>query len=317
MKYLQITSAERYMLSRLRMQGMSQARIAVSMGRHPSTISRELKRNRCRLDGNYRVQRAIERTNGRRSRSRRNRRFSDQDLRVVENLIRIQWSPEQVSGYLARMGTLSISHETIYRHIWRDWRQGGDLHLQLRGSRKQRRKRYRHHDSRGRLAGKRHISERPLAADLRSRRGHWEIDTVIGHDSKHCIVTIVERKTGYTVIGKLKARTTEQTNQRTVALIRSESGAFRTITSDNGTEFHGYKDIEHATGVKFYFANPHHSWERGTNENTNGLIRQYLPKRVSMAKLTQAQCNVIASKLNDRPRKRYDYQTPRELFHAT
>jgi transposase, IS30 family len=316
MSYHQITSAERYILSALRKQGMSTVEIAQQLGRHRSTIWRELKRNGARLDGSYRPSKAIERTAGRRSRSRRNQRFGPDDWRQVETLLARYWSPEQVSGHLGRVGCLLISHETIYRHVWADWRHGGRLHLALRGARKQRRKRNGRYDSRGRLAGKRHISERPTAADNRSRTGHWEIDTVMGHGSKDCIVSIVDRRTGYLVIGKLKARTAEETTSKTIELIRKADTSFRTITADNGTEFHSYKEIERATGVKFYFANPHHSWERGTNENTNGLIRQYLPKRTSMAKVTQQQCDVIAEKLNNRPRKRYDYQTPREMLYG-
>lgn len=304
------------MLSRLRVQGLSQAAIARWMQRHPSTIGRELKRNGTTHDGRYRVDKAIMKANGRRSRSRRNQRFTSADMHRIEALLVQQWSPEQISGYLSKTGLLRISHETIYRHIWHDRRHGGELHQHLRGARKLRRKRYQHHDSRGRLAGKRHISERPLAAEQRACVGHWEIDTVIGHANKHCIVSLVDRKSGFVQIGKLNARTAEQTTQRTIDLINRQPTAFRTITADNGTEFHSYTQIERATGVRFYFATPHHSWERGTNENTNGLIRQYLPKRCSMANITQQHCNVIANKLNARPRKRLDYQTPAECFYG-
>ena len=314
MKYRQITSDERYMLSRLRTQGYTQAQIARCMQRHPSTISRELRRNRAVHDGWYRAEKAIEKANGRRSRSRRNRRFTLADFRCVESLLVQQWSPEQISGYLRRHNLLSISHETIYRYIWQDWRQGGRLHQHLRGARKLRRKRYRHHDSRGRLLGKRHISERPAEAEQRTRVGHWEIDTVIGHASKHCIVSLVERKTGFVQIGKLCARNAEQAARRTIDLIQRRPLAFRTITADNGTEFHSYQQIEQATGVRFYFSTPYHSWERGTSENTNGLIRQYLPKRFNMASITQRHCDAIARRLNNRPRKRLSYRTPRECL---
>ena len=317
MTHCQITSGERYRLSALRTQGLNQSQIARALGRHRSTICRELQRNSSASDGRYRVETADERARSRRSRSRRNQQFAPDQLHQVEALLLAeQWSPAQISGRLREQGNLLISHETIYRHIWQDRAHGGQLYRQLRGANKQRRKRYQRYDSRGRLAGKRHISERPAAAENRSRKGHWEIDTVMGHGNKHCIVSLVDRKTGYLKIGKLTARTTEQTAWRTIALIKQSGFPFRSITADNGTEFHAYKDIEKATGVKFYFANPHHSWERGTNENTNGLIRQYLPKRTSMARLTQQQCNVIAEKLNNRPRKRYDYKTPKEMFYG-
>jgi IS30 family transposase len=293
MTYRQITSEERYILATLRKQGFNSSEIARELGRHRSTICRELKRNSARWDGHYRPSKAIERTAGRRSRSRRNQRFTRKDLRRVDALLREWWSPEQISGRLR--GSLSISHETIYRHVWRDKRLGGSLYTCLRGARKKRRKRYGAYDSRGRLAGKRHISERPLAADQRSEIGHWEIDTVIG---------------------KLRARTKEHTNQRTVRLMRRQPQQFKTITADNGTEFHDYAHIERATGATFYFATPHHSWERGTSENTNGLIRQYVPKGTSMAKLSQQRCNAIARALNDRPRKRLGFKTPQECFNA-
>ncbi len=173
----------------------------------------------------------------------------------------------------------------------------------------------RRYDSRGRLAGKRHVSERPAAALRRQAVGHWEIDTVMGTGNDHCIVTLVERATGYLMIAKLAARNMDEAARRTIDLVRKHPAKFPTITADNGTEFHSYKEVEMATGVKFYFSTPHRSWERGTNENTNGLIRQYLPKRTSMARITQRDCNAIANKLNRRPRKRHDYHTPEERFH--
>lgn len=314
MSYHQLTSGERYMISALRAQRHNQSEIARALGRHRSTISREVRRNTTTHDGRYRAAKAIEKASGRRSRSRRNQRFGPRDYEVVGAFLRQQWSPEQISGRLQYEGTLQISHETIYRHVWLDKMNGGDLYTHLRGARKQRRKRYGAYDSRGRLAGKRHISERPKSADTRSRFGHWEIDTVIGSGDQHCIVTLVERKTGFSLIGKLKARTKEEATARTIKLIEEHDHRFRTITADNGTEFHGYKDVELAVDVKFYFATPHHSWERGTNENTNGLIRQYLPKLHSMKEVTQQKCNAIANQLNDRPRKRLGYQTPREAL---
>jgi IS30 family transposase len=314
MSYRQLTSGERYMISALRKQGLNQSQIAANLSRHRSTICRELQRNCDR--GHYRPLNANFLANGRRSRSRRNRQFDSRHLARVEALLAQQWSPEQISGFLRKQRELLISHETIYRHIWKDRRSGGMLYTQLRGARKRRRKGYGAYDSRGRLAGKRHISERPACLEARTQLGHWEIDTVMGAGSKHCIVSLVERKSGYLVIGKLKARTQEQTSERTIHLIRQHPARFRTITADNGTEFHDYESIEQATGVLFYFANPHHSWERGTNENTNGLIRQYIPKGTSMAKLDQYQCNAIARKLNQRPRKRHGFKTPEECFYA-
>ncbi len=316
MTYHQITLEDRYRISGLRQAGNGGSEIARRLGRHRSTISRELSRNRSRWDGSYRPSKAEERANGRRSRSRRNQQFDYRDWRRVVRLLRRRWSPEQISGALDKSGELSISHETIYRYVWIDRWRGGSLFRDLRQVSKKRRKRYGAYDSRGRLAGKRHISERPKAIETRNQIGHWEIDTVMGEGARHCVLTLVERATGFVVIGKLRTRGSHETARKTIALIRRHRGRFKTITSDNGTEFHAYKQVEEATGVKFYFATPHHAWERGTNENTNGLIRQYLPKRTSMAKVDQRRCDWVAGQLNRRPRKRYDYDTPEERFHA-
>lgn len=297
--YRQLTSGERYALSALRKQGCSQAEIARSLGRHPSTISREVRRNSKDRTGRvYRPALADDVAHWRRSRSRRNQRFTDEDWDVVIEHLRMEWSPEQISGRLSKDGILRISHETIYRYIWRDKRRGGLRYKLLRQAGKKRRKRYVAYDSRGHLAGKRHISERPAAAENRTLLGHWEIDTVLG-STKHCIVTLVERKIGYLIIGKLRNRTVAEFNRVASQLINSAPVPIHTITADNGTEFQGYKLFEAATTARFFFATPHHSWERGTNENTNGLIRQYLPKRTSLARLSQANCNRIAGR---RPR---------------
>lgn len=161
------------------------------------------------------------------------------------------------------------------------------------------------------------ICERPSDVESRQSVGHWEIDTVMGAGSKDCIVTLVERKSGLVLIGKLKDRTCAALNQRVIRMIRRHKGSFESITADNGTEFHSYQKIELSEKVTFYFARPYHSWERGTNENANGLIRQYLPKGMSMAGLSQHQCNAIARKLNTRPRKRLGFRTPLECFNES
>ena len=313
--YPQITAAERYTLGTLRQLGYTAAAIARVLGRHRSTIGREVHRNATRHDGTYRPQLANWYASSRRSRSRRNQRFTATDWAQVHARLREQWSPEQVAGRLRGDQLLRISHETIYRHIWADKRAGGSLHTHLRGARKQRRKRYGQYDSRGRLAGKRWIAERPAIVEARQRIGDWEADTMLGALSdSHCLLSLVERKTGYLVLGKLRARTTAEVNRRAIPLLRRQPHPVHTITSDNGTEFHGHGALEAATQAACYFATPHHAWERGTNENTNGLVRQYLPKRVSMAQLTQQDCDAIARRLNHRPRKRLGYRTPEECY---
>ena len=314
MTYHQITRDERYIIWALRAQDKSVAEIARTLRRHRSTVHREVQRNCGRADGFYRPLQAHGYANTRRSHARRNFRLTHHDWDLVEALMKQEdWSPEQIAGRLDLEGRLQICHETIYRHVWADKQRGGLLYTHLRQANKKRRKRHGTYDSRGRLAGKRSIEDRPVAADNRSRVGHWAIDTVSG-STRQCIVTLVDRKAGYVDIGKLKDRTIPQYSQRAIQLIRRQPRAVRTITADNGTENHGFRRIEDATGADFYFANPHHSWERGTSENTNGLIRQYLPKRNSMDHITQYDCNAIARKLNRRPRKRHGYRTPEECY---
>ena len=175
-----------------------------------------------------------------------------------------------------------------------------------------RRKRYNTYEKRGHVPGKRHIHERPAIVETRAEIGHWEMDTVLGTGDTHCVLSLVERATGAVLLGKLRRRNVAALNARLIEFIAAHPDLFKTITADNGSEFHGFADVERVTGVPVYFATPYHSWERGTNENTNGLIRQYLPKRTSMKDLTQARCNAIACSLNNRPRKRYAFHTPLE-----
>lgn len=317
MTYRQLTLEDRIVISTLRKEGLNSSQIAQRMGRHRSTISREVKRNRRPADHGYRVEKAQKHANYRRRKSRQRSKFSEEQWQFVHELLREEWSPEQIAGTWAATAGFSISHETIYRHIWRDMRRGGTLHTHLRQAIKKWRKRNGSKDSRGRLAGKRMIDERPPEIDAREEIGHWEGDTVLGDaDGRACVVTLVERVTGYTLVGKLRNRTKEELNRGVISLIRKMPWAFKTITADNGTEFHGYKDIEEATGVLFYFAHPYHSWERGTNENTNGLIRQYLPKRKSMHRVSQGRCDEIALKLNRRPRKRHGFKSPEAVLYG-
>lgn len=310
----QITLEERYAMWALKKQKLSIRAIARALGRAPSTISRELKRNR-RPSGRYSPDVAHQYMVARRRRSRRNTHFSADEWILVEHLVALDWSPEQVAGWLKLHGILSISHETIYLKVWHDKQRGGELWRHLRQANKKRRKRYGAYDSRGRLAGKRHISERPAEVEGRMVPGHWEIDSIMGNDhGRHSALTVVERKTGFLQMGKLVHHCAAEASAKTIELIERQPVRFKTITADNGTEFHSYKQIEAATGVEFYFATPHRSWERGTNENTNGLIRQYLPKRTSMADVTQADLDAIAHKLNTRPRKRLGFRTPEECY---
>ena len=317
MRYSQLTDVERYKLSRFRRAGLSCRAIAEELGRSPSTITREIKRNSTvdhrKPNPSYVPSKAQEHANGRRRRSRQGPQHTPEQYARVEALLKQeQWSPVQISGTFDLLGEFAISHQTIYRHVRRNWKAGGRLWQHLR-QRYKRRKRHYGWDKRGRLPGKRMIEERSIEVETRQEFGHWEIDTVAGPWwDKAGIVTLVERASGYTLIGKIRNRTVKQLNARVLQLIQRSGLPFLTITSDNGTEFHGYKQIEQATGVTFYFARPHHPWQRGTNENTNGLIRQYLPKGTNMNSLTQARCDAIALLLNTRPRKRYGFRAPQQ-----
>jgi IS30 family transposase len=234
----------------------------------------------------------------------------------VHRQLRRQWSPEQIAGRLRRDGGWTISHETIYTHIWADKARGGSLFRDLRCATKQCRKRHGSYDSRGRLAGKRMIAERPAIVEGRTTLGHWEADTLVGTGAPDCVATLVERKTGFAMLGKLQNRTSRGMTSRLRRLIRRAPDKFKTATADNGTEFHDYRAVERTTALRFYFATPYHAWERGSNENLNGLLRQYLPKRTSLAGLTQRGCDALARRLNSRPRKRLGYRTPAECFDA-
>lgn len=312
--YKQLAREERYLISELLKLGYSQRAIAAQLGRSPSTVCREIRRNATKYDGAYRHCRAQEYTNGRRRRCRRGARFDPQQYALVRYYLRKKWSPKQIVGTLRPQGLVSMSHQSIYRYVVCDKRAGGQLWKHLRLKMKLRRKRYGKHDWRGVLRGKKHIKERPPEVEWRQAVGHWEGDTVVGKDLRHSILTLVERATGLTVIRKLKARNAKETNKALRAVLRKYGARMKTITFDNGTEFHDYQAIEKEFGVDCYFATPYHSWERGTNENTNGLIRQYLPKGCCMKSLTQAKCDWIARELNTRPRERYGFKTPEAMY---
>lgn len=314
MTYHQLTQEERYLITAELRCGRCPAQIARSLGRHRSTITRELRRNATHHDGDYRAEKAHSYAVARRRRCRRRARFSAAQMAYVARLLRRRWSPEQVAGVLKKRGTLSISHETIYRRIRWDKRTGGDLWRYTRIMSKFGRKRYRSIDSRGVLPGKRSIAERPPEIEHRQQIGHWEADTVMGSDMRHCVLTLVERKTGYVIIKKLPARNKQAVTRAATRAIRRHCRNFKTLTLDNGTEFHDYKILEQRFPVTVYFATPYHSWERGSNENLNGLLRQYLPKGTCLRNLTQARCEHIANDLNSRPRKRYGFDTPAALY---
>jgi len=312
MKYQQVTEKERYFISRLLRAGKSVGEIVQATARHRSTIDREIKRNRD-CQGHYKPLIANDMAVFRRHDSRRTTYFSETQWALVHSKIKLDWAPEQVSLKLAKNGELSIHWATIYRHIERNKLRGGKLNRHLRQFNKKRRKGYGRSDSRGVLRGKRNIKERPEAANLRSEVGHFEVDLMQGYKAQGYVMTIVDRMSRYLRIVKLIDKTMGEVSRKLIPILKAMNA--KTATVDNGCEFHDYKNVENQTGVLFYFANPHCSWERGTIENTNGLARQYFPKKESMKGVTQVYCNFAEKRLNQRPRKILDLNTPEECYH--
>jgi transposase, IS30 family len=313
--YHQLTQEERYLIAvGLRLRS-SHRQLARELGRAPSTVGREIRRNATAHDGAYRGEKAHSYAVARRRRSRRGPQFTEAVLNRVDDALRQRWSPEQIVGTFRADGERVPSHETIYRRVRRDRRAGGDLFRFTRIMSKVGRKRYRSRPTRGVLLGKRHITERAAVVETRARIGDWEGDTVVGcAGSSHCILTLVDRKSGFALIRKLSARNMAEVTDAAATVIGEMPEKFTTLTFDNGTEFHDYETLEHRFDVTCYFATPYHSWERGSNENLNGLIRQYLPKGLSLRTLTQETCDLIALDLNTRPRKRHAFKTPNHVF---
>ena len=312
--YRRLSLGDRIQISALRKAGFSNREIGQKLGRSPSTISREVKRNKYKSydDLFYTSSKAQGKSNARQIAARNHGYIPESTWVMVRERLAMYWSPQQIAGWLKRQA-IKISHESIYRYIYNDKDNGGTLHELLRQRRRKRRKRWNSRDRRGRLEGKRMIASRPIEIEDRKDIGHWEVDTMVGRGSKTCLVTLVERKSGYGLIRLIPNRTAHETTKAIVAMITTSDMPFKTITADNGSEFHSYKEIERATGVTIYFANPYHSWERGSNENFNGLVRGYIPKGTSMNGYTQAFCERISDKLNDRPRRRLRYLCPREV----
>ena len=283
--YTQLTRDERYQIYALRKAGHSQKEIAEVLRRNPSTISRELGRNKG-LKG-YRPEQA-HRLAQNRKKERDRTRIPESTWARVEQLLREDWSPEQISGWLTREEGVSVSHERIYQHVYEDKRRGGDLHRHLR-CQKPRRKRYGHYDRRGQIRERVSIDERPEVVEARSRIGDWEADTVIGKLGGAVLVTLVERRSRLSLIALAPNKTAEAVKAAILKVLQPLSAQVHTLTYDNGKEFAYHMEIAKVLKADGYFAHPYHSWERGLNENTNGLIRQYLSKGTDFNKLTDRQ----------------------------
>lgn len=312
MSYTQLTENERYQIYSLRTEDYSQLDIAIHLNRSPATISRELKRNKGQKG--YRPKQAHEHALYRRFSARKATKITPEIYTWIEKLIRQDLSPEQVVGYLRRHYGISLHHETVYQLVYANKYQGGDLWKHLRIVSKPYRKRYGHYDRRGKIPNRVSIEERPSVVDRRSRIGDWEGDTVIGKGRKGALLTLVERKTLYTVIVLLLGKQAKRLAKAAVQSMQAFKVKVKTITFDNGLEFADHATIGNGLDADMYFARPYASWERGINENTNGLIRQYFPKGTDFRQVTQAQVKHVMDRLNNRPRKTRGYKTPNELF---
>ena len=307
--YQQLTREQRYQIYALLKMGHNQTEIAQTVGVHKATISRELGRNTGQRG--YRPRQAQQLSQARRKKGQP--RIAASTWQVVKEKLQQDWSPEQISGWLAKNKAVHISHEWIYQHVYADYQADGQLYKHLH-SQKKRRKRLHGQDRRGQLSGRRNIEERPAIVDDRTRIGDWEVDTIIGKQHQQAIVTLTERKSRFALLGKVSQRSAEQVQARLVQLMRPFLDKLETMTGDNGKEFAQHEQLAVELDMDFFFAHPYASWERGSNENMNGLVRQYLPKKTDFSQVTNADLVWIMDRLNMRPRKCLGFRTPFEVF---
>lgn len=310
--YHHLTYAQRCQICILKDRGDSHGTIAKELGVHPATISRELKRNSGQRG--YRHKQAHEKSQERRvDTPHPNQKMMLQLISAIEKDLRLQWSPVQISGRLKRQG-LYISHETIYKHIWKDKRQGGTLYTELRHHGKKYNKRSKGTAGRGCIPGRIDIDARPLIVEEKTRLGDWELDTIVGAGQSGAIVSMVERTSKLTKLVKISHKTAENVEQALIDRLRPVKAFVHTLTADNGKEFANHQRVGLELEAGFYFAKPYHSWERGLNEHTNGLVRQYLPKAKRFDTISKADLEKIEVLLNNRPRKVLYFETPLEVF---
>ena len=311
--YHHVTQDLRSQIYALKSIGTPLKNIATVVGKDVSTISREIKRNTG--DRGYRYKqadaKAIER---RKNASSSPKKLTPENVAVIEEKLLNDWSPEQISGRLEIDGIVNISHETIYQHIWKDKRSGGTLYKHLRHNGKKYNKRSSGKAGRGCIPNRTDITERPKIVEEKSRIGDWEGDTVISAFSKTAILTVVDRHSKFTRIKKIGRKTAKNVRIAMKEIMTSLPYPVLTVTFDNGMEFAAHQNITEDLNAYCYFATPYHSWERGLNEHTNGLIRQYLPKSVDFKDLTDDEVKAIEDKLNHRPRKVLGYKTPMEVM---
>ena len=307
--YRQLAYEQRYQISFMLKMGFSQSDIAKEVGVHRSTISRELRRNRGKRG--YRPKQAHRYALSRLNKSKQ--RIQPETWDLIEQLIRKDWSPEQISGWLKSRTEIKISHEWIYQYIYKDKHNNGGLHKHLR-CQKKRRKRYGSYDRRGKLPNRVSIDQRPAEVDTRQRLGDWEVDTIIGQGHKQAIVTLVDRKSRLVLLRKVEKRTAGAVKDAIIHLLEPWIWKVHTITADNGKEFALHEEIAKKLEADFYFAHPNAAWQRGSSENVNGLVRQYFPKMRSFENIDENEVEYVMYLLNCRPRKCLDFKTPIEVF---
>ena len=307
--YKQLTQEQRYQIYALKKMGHNQTQIANCIGVDKSTISREIKRNQGQRG--YRPKQAHGMAMSRRKKGQCRIQAEIWDL--IEAKIRLDWSPEQISGWLLKHHQIQVSHEWIYQYILSDKQTGGDLYKHLR-CQKKRRKRYGSRDRRGKLPDRRSIEERPKIVDQSQRLGDWEVDTILGKGRQQAILTLTERKSRFALLRKVDRRTAELVSDAVIDLLQPVADCSHTITADNGKEFADHECIAQELDIDFFFAHPYAAWERGANENMNGLVRQYIPKDRDLNLVTNEELEQIMIRLNYRPRKCLDFMSPFEVF---
>lgn len=309
--YRHITYEERIIIKTLLQEGIQKTEIAKKLGRNESTIKREIKRNTGKRG--YRPKQAQEMAEERRKQPR-NVKMTPEVVEHIEEKINTEFSPEQISGSMKNEIDVKVSTETIYKHLLKDKAGGGQLYKKLRTANgKRNRKRYGKKDRRGGIPERVGIEQRPKIVEQKKRFGDWEADLVSGSHHRGYLVTLVERKSKYTIIGHVKKKTKDMVAEEIIRML--EDMKVHTITYDNGREFCGHTEVNSALGCKSYFAAPYHSWERGLNENTNGLIRQYFPKGMDLRDVSSDDLRFVENRLNNRPRKTLDFRTPNNVLY--
>ncbi len=316
-EYHQLTEEDRIEIYAMKQAGKRQNVIAAVLGVDPSTISREIARN-TGLRGYYPKQ-AQQKALCRRFTARKAVKMTPETIDYIESKLAEEHSPEQISERMKIDPDWSgprVSHERIYLHIWQDKADGGSLYKKLRiGGTKQRRKRRNSRDMRGTIKNRVGIDQRPKIVEKKIRIGDWEGDTVVGQNHQGALVTLVDRKSKLTLIGKVNRYTAKAVEKTIISLMKLLPRRSYTLTVDNGKEFANHESVADALAIKVYFADPYSAWQRGLNENTNGLIRQYVPKGSNVRNLTNKQIRHIMDRLNNRPRKTLGYLTPNEVFY--